>query len=68
MKKAYEFSVLCDCEVAIIIFNKSNKLYQYASTNMDDTLLKYTEYGDEPHESITNTDIITVKSKLIVFL
>jgi len=57
MKKAYELSVLCDCEVAIIIFNKSNKLYQYASTDMDQVLLKYTEYS-EPHESLTNTNII----------
>jgi len=65
MKKAYELSVLCDCEVAIIIFNKNNKLYQYASTDMDQVLLKYTEYS-EPHESLTNTNIIAVKSKLIV--
>lgn len=57
MKKAYELSVLCDCEVAIIIFNKSNRLYQYASTDMDQILLKYTEYS-EPHESLTNTNII----------
>lgn len=57
MKKAYELSVLCDCEVAIIIFNKSNRLYQYASTDMDQILLKYTEYN-EPHESLTNTNII----------
>ncbi|KAF0748633.1 Uncharacterized protein FWK35_00013264, partial [Aphis craccivora] len=27
MKKAYEFSVLCDYEVAIIIFDMSDKLY-----------------------------------------
>lgn len=65
MKKAYELSVLCDCEVAIIIFNKNNKLYQYASTDMDQVLLKYTEYS-EPHESLTNNNIIAVKSKLIV--
>ncbi|KAB0394312.1 hypothetical protein E2I00_000122 [Balaenoptera physalus] len=35
MKKAYELSVLCDCEIALIIFNHSNKLFQYASTDMD---------------------------------
>jgi hypothetical protein len=35
MKKAYELSVLCDCEIALIIFSSSNKLYQYASTDMD---------------------------------
>ena len=35
MKKAYELSVLCDCEIAVIIFNSHNKLFQYASTDMD---------------------------------
>ena len=61
MKKAYELSVLCDCEIALIIFNSSNKLFQYASTDMDKVLLKYTEYN-EPHESRTNADIIEVSA------
>lgn len=62
MKKAYELSVLCDCEIALIIFSSSNKLYQYASTDMDKILLKYTEYN-EPHESLTNKNIIDALSK-----
>jgi len=68
MKKAYELSVLCDCEIAMIVFNSSNKLFQYASSDMDKVLLKYTEYS-EPHESRTNKDIIEVvlTSFLIVF-
>ncbi|RMB89791.1 hypothetical protein DUI87_33806 [Hirundo rustica rustica] len=59
MKKAYELSVLCDCEIALIIFNSTNRLFQYASTDMDRVLLKYTEYS-EPHESRTNSDILQV--------
>ncbi|XP_007246199.3 myocyte-specific enhancer factor 2A isoform X1 [Astyanax mexicanus] len=62
MKKAYELSVLCDCEIALIIFNSSNKLFQYASTDMDKVLLKYTEYN-EPHESRTNSDIVEALNK-----
>ncbi|XP_052842769.1 myocyte-specific enhancer factor 2 isoform X11 [Drosophila gunungcola] len=62
MKKAYELSVLCDCEIALIIFSSSNKLYQYASTDMDRVLLKYTEYN-EPHESLTNKNIIEKENK-----
>jgi len=61
MKKAYELSVLCDCEIALIIFNSSNKLFQYAGTDMDKVLLKYTEYN-EPHESRTNCDIVEVRA------
>ncbi|XP_022692928.1 uncharacterized protein LOC111262718 [Varroa jacobsoni] len=62
MKKAYELSVLCDCEIALIIFNSTNKLFQYASTDMDKVLLKYTEYN-EPHESRTNNDIVEALNK-----
>ncbi|XP_076030298.1 myocyte-specific enhancer factor 2-like isoform X2 [Oratosquilla oratoria] len=62
MKKAYELSVLCDCEIALIIFNSSNKLFQYASTDMDKVLLRYTEYN-EPHESRTNNDIVEALNK-----
>lgn len=62
MKKAYELSVLCDCNIALIIFNSTNKLFQYASLNMDDVLMKYTEYN-EPHESRTNADIVDALSK-----
>ncbi|XP_023653671.1 uncharacterized protein [Paramormyrops kingsleyae] len=57
MKKAYELSVLCDCEIALIIFNHSNHLYQYASSNMDQVLLKYTAFS-EPQENRTNADIL----------
>ncbi|XP_072714975.1 myocyte-specific enhancer factor 2C-like isoform X8 [Ciconia boyciana] len=62
MKKAYELSVLCDCEISLIIFNSTNKLFQYASTDMDKVLLKYTEYN-EPHESQTNLDIFETLRK-----
>ncbi|XP_075345002.1 myocyte-specific enhancer factor 2C-like isoform X6 [Mycteria americana] len=62
MKKAYELSVLCDCEISLIIFNSTNKLFQYASTDMDKVLLKYTEYN-EPHESRTNLDIFETLRK-----
>ena len=50
MKKAYELSVLCDCEIAVIIFNSHNKLFQYASTDMDKVLLKYTGQSDQKQQ------------------
>ncbi|KAL7668792.1 hypothetical protein ACOME3_009479 [Neoechinorhynchus agilis] len=56
MKKAYELSILCDCEIALIIFNNANKLFQYSSSDMDSVLLKYTECA-QPQESRTNVDI-----------
>ena len=67
MKKAYELSVLCDCEIALIIFTSNNKLYQYASSDMDKVLLKYTEYNDTV-VSQTNKDILDVSITLIYSL
>ncbi|ORZ16128.1 hypothetical protein BCR41DRAFT_61030 [Lobosporangium transversale] len=43
MKKAMELSVLCDCQIGLIIFNSNNKLVQYSSHNIDSILLRYTE-------------------------
>ncbi|KAF7723124.1 myocyte enhancer factor [Apophysomyces ossiformis] len=57
MKKAYELSVLCNCEIALIIFNSNNKLVQYASTDIDKILMKYTEHNG-PQESKSNDDFI----------
>ena len=67
MKKAYELSVLCDCEIALIIFTSNNKLYQYASSDMDKVLLKYTEYNDTV-VSQTNKDILDVSITTIYSL
>ncbi|KAH1114412.1 hypothetical protein J1N35_007790 [Gossypium stocksii] len=41
LKKARELSILCDAEVGVIIFSTTGKLYQWSSTSMEDTLLRY---------------------------
>lgn len=33
LKKAYELSVLCDAEVALLIFSNRGKLYEFCSSN-----------------------------------
>ena len=35
LKKAFELSVLCDAEVALIIFSTRGKLYEFASSRYD---------------------------------
>ncbi|KAI8331587.1 hypothetical protein BC941DRAFT_456211 [Chlamydoabsidia padenii] len=55
MKKAYELSVLCNCEVAVMVFSSNGKLIQYSSKDMDQLLMKYTQYNG-PHEAKNNTD------------
>ncbi|KAL0002603.1 hypothetical protein SO802_016384 [Lithocarpus litseifolius] len=41
LKKAFELSVLCDAEVAIIIFSPRGKLYEFASFSMQETIERY---------------------------
>ncbi|KAK1669352.1 hypothetical protein QYE76_057511 [Lolium multiflorum] len=33
-KKAFELSLLCDAEVALLVFSPAGKLYEYASTRL----------------------------------
>ncbi|KAI8356102.1 hypothetical protein EDC96DRAFT_546056 [Choanephora cucurbitarum] len=63
MKKAYELSVLCNCEVALVIFPPNNKLIQYSSSDMDKLLKQYEEFiensegrQDDDHESQVGSD------------
>ncbi|KAJ8749004.1 hypothetical protein K2173_013445 [Erythroxylum novogranatense] len=41
LKKAFELSVLCDAEVALIIFSPRGKLYEFASSSMQSTIERY---------------------------
>ncbi|KAJ4831288.1 MADS-box protein soc1 [Turnera subulata] len=41
LKKAFELSVLCDAEVALIIFSPRGKLYEFASSSMQATIDRY---------------------------
>ncbi|CAH9110647.1 unnamed protein product [Cuscuta epithymum] len=42
LKKAYELSILCDAEVALIIFSNRGKLYEFcSSSSMPKTLERY---------------------------
>ncbi|GMJ06176.1 AGAMOUS-like 19 [Hibiscus trionum] len=41
LKKAFELSVLCDAEVALIIFSPRGKLYEFSSSSMNKTIDRY---------------------------
>ncbi|KAL0727236.1 hypothetical protein Bca4012_023329 [Brassica carinata] len=41
LKKAFELSVLCDAEVALIIFSSSSKLYEFSSAGIAKTIERY---------------------------
>ena len=67
MKKAYELSVLCNCEIALIVFSPQNKLFQYASSDMNKVLTRYSEFT-EPHESRNNHSMEQVQITLSLSL
>ncbi|KAK2975569.1 hypothetical protein RJ640_014056, partial [Escallonia rubra] len=41
LKKAFELSILCEAEVALLVFSPSGKAYQFASHDMDRTIARY---------------------------
>ncbi|KAK9065472.1 hypothetical protein SSX86_014873 [Deinandra increscens subsp. villosa] len=47
MKKAFELSVLCDAEVALIIFSPRGKLYEFASSSMEEAIERYRNHIKE---------------------
>ncbi|KAK9278279.1 hypothetical protein L1049_027844 [Liquidambar formosana] len=57
LKKAYELSVLCDAEVALIIFSTKGKLFEFCSTSsMLKTLERYQKCSYGPPETNTSSD------------
>ncbi|XP_010930410.2 agamous-like MADS-box protein AGL11 isoform X1 [Elaeis guineensis] len=41
LKKAYELSVLCDAEIALIIFSSRGRLYEYSNNSIKSTIERY---------------------------
>ncbi|KAI5475447.1 SRF-type transcription factor RlmA [Pseudohyphozyma bogoriensis] len=48
-KKAFELGVLCSAEVAVVVFNSNGKLFEFSSGDMDETLLRYSNFNGQ-HE------------------
>ncbi|XWS61080.1 hypothetical protein CRYUN_Cryun07bG0095100 [Craigia yunnanensis] len=47
LKKAYELSVLCDAEVAVIIFSQKGRVSEFSSSDMQKTIQRYHKYIKE---------------------
>ncbi|XP_074308401.1 agamous-like MADS-box protein AGL15 isoform X2 [Silene latifolia] len=41
LKKAHELAVLCDAEVAVIVFSSTGRLFEFSSSSMKRTLTRY---------------------------
>ncbi|CAK8560935.1 unnamed protein product [Lathyrus sativus] len=50
MKKAFELSILCDAQIALIVFSPRGRLYEFANSSILDTIERYRN-----HSRINNT-------------
>ncbi|XP_057820211.1 truncated transcription factor CAULIFLOWER A isoform X2 [Cryptomeria japonica] len=56
LRKASEISILCDAEVALIIFSPSGKLYEFGSPSMNRIMEKYQKFTTiKDHTSFSET-------------
>ncbi|KAL5553586.1 hypothetical protein UlMin_040987 [Ulmus minor] len=54
LKKAHEISVLCDAEVAVIVFSHKGKLFEYATDScMEKILERYERYSFAERQMVT---------------
>uniref|UniRef100_A0A804N8H2 MADS-box domain-containing protein n=1 Tax=Zea mays TaxID=4577 RepID=A0A804N8H2_MAIZE len=44
-KKAFELALLCDAEVALLVFSPGGKLYEYSSSSIEDTYDRYHQFA-----------------------
>ncbi|CAN1329548.1 Floral homeotic protein AGAMOUS [Linum perenne] len=59
LKKAYELSVLCDAEVALVVFSSRGRLYEYANNSVKGTIERYKKATSDPSttDSVTETNV-----------
>ena len=60
LKKAKELSILCNCEMAVLIFDKHKQCFQFASGDIEETLARFEEAVEDPsmqREHKTNADV-----------
>ncbi|CAN6584354.1 agamous-like MADS-box protein AGL11 isoform X2 [Malus sylvestris] len=57
LKKAYELSILCDAEVALIVFSTRGRLYEYSNNNIRNTIERYKKACSDSTGSSSVTEI-----------
>ncbi|KAL8108227.1 hypothetical protein AgCh_024612 [Apium graveolens] len=59
LKKAYELSVLCDAEVALIVFSNKGRLYEYANNSVRGTIERYKKANSDTPNTATVSEANT---------
>ncbi|KAI4332344.1 hypothetical protein L6164_017262 [Bauhinia variegata] len=57
LKKAYELSVLCEAEVALIVFSSRGRLYEYSNNNIRSTIERYKKACSDNSSTSSTTEI-----------
>ncbi|CAK8560928.1 unnamed protein product [Lathyrus sativus] len=57
MKKAFELSVLCDAQVALIVFSPRGRLYEFASSSTLETIERYCNHSRNNNTSTTSESV-----------
>ncbi|XP_022852794.1 agamous-like MADS-box protein AGL11 isoform X3 [Olea europaea var. sylvestris] len=57
LKKAYELSVLCDAEVALIVFSSRGRVYEYANNCIRTTIDRYKKSTSDSANAYTTQEI-----------
>uniref|UniRef100_A0A0E0CCC1 MADS-box domain-containing protein n=1 Tax=Oryza meridionalis TaxID=40149 RepID=A0A0E0CCC1_9ORYZ len=69
-KKAFELALLCDAEVALLVFSPAGKLYEYSSCSIEGTYDRYQQFAgarrdvNEGSTSINSDENASIQSKL----
>ncbi|XP_073141114.1 agamous-like MADS-box protein AGL11 isoform X2 [Henckelia pumila] len=57
LKKAYELSVLCDAEIALIVFSTRGRVYEYSSNNIRETIERFKKATADTSNAYTAQEI-----------
>ncbi|ONM35826.1 Agamous-like MADS-box protein AGL11 [Zea mays] len=57
LKKAYELSILCDAEIALIVFSTRGRLYEYSSNSVRSTIERYKKASASTSGTAPVTDV-----------
>ena len=66
IKKAMELSILCNCQISLVIFNAENQLFEYCSTDPRFILQRYCQVAHLPHERLANADVSVAVHNLTI--
>lgn len=57
LKKAQELAVLCDADVALIVFSATGKLFEYSSSSMQEMLGKYKLHSSNNRDKVDDPSL-----------